>query len=349
MMRVAASEARIWTWECVTDFESIPSRENLLKWLREDFPDTLRERVPVYREMIGFNSSGGRRRRFLVALPEADLEGLRRRFDRVLPRMALLYGAADSLMRTNDGYGNLRYAVLAGDTLYILVFFEGRLCHWTEEAAHDMATVAERLERFDGFLERDDLFSRAESWQKVFADFGEFSESQKKVFFKSAVRDSFWKDFDLDLFDGIKPRARFRLAASAVAVAALSLALVWRGVGVEDKVMLPSKEPPSLSPAPRMVESGEPSPFALREVRLPAVRKENRTPDVVADAAPDCGMRFRVRGIVGGRIFQAEMEDGRREWLRAGDSLGNFQVESIGSANVSLACGGRTMEVGNGP
>lgn len=353
MMRVAASEARIWTWECVTDFESIPSRENLLKWLREDFPDTLRERVPVYREMIGFNSSGGRRRRFLVALPESDLEGLRRRFDRVLPRMALLYGAADSLMRTNDGYGNLRYAVLAGDTLYILVFFEGRLCHWTEEVAHDTESVADRLERFDEFLKRDDLFSRAESWQMAFTDFSEFTESQKESFFRAASRDPFWRDFDLDVFEGIKPRAKFRLAVLAVASVALTVALAWRGFGSEDKVMMLSKEPPALSPAPR-AEVADGAEKAV-EPSAGVVKKSPGAPDagstLIASVAPapDCGQTFHVRGIVGGRIFQAETGDGRRVWLRTGDSLGSFRVESIGSSKVALACGGRTVEVENGP
>lgn len=351
--RVAASEARIWTWEAVTDFDSSPSHENLLKWLREDFPNTLGEKVPVYREMIGFNSSGGRRHRFLVALADSDLHGLRRRFDRVLPRMAMLYGAADALMRTNEGFGNLRYAVLADGVLYILVFFEGRLCHWTEEVAHDTESAADRLERFDEFLKRDDLFSRAESWQMAFTDFAEFTESQKESFFRSASRDPFWRDFDLDVFEGIKPRAKFRLGVLTVASVALIVALAWHGFESEDKVMMHSKEPPALSPAPRaegaegVEEAVEPSPSVVK--KSPGAPDGVFAPVASVAAAPDCGQTFHVRGIVGGRIFQAETGDGRRVWLRTGDSLGNFRVESIGSSNVSLACGGRTVEVENGP
>ena len=85
------------------------------------------------------------------------------------------------------------------------------------------------------------------------------------------------------------------------------------------------------------------------------VKKSPGAPDAVfapvasVAPAPDCGLTFHVRGIVGGRIFQAETGDGRRVWLRTGDSLGNFRVESIGSSKVALACGGRIVEVENGP
>lgn len=340
--RVAFVGARLWTWELVTNFDSDVSHEKLLKWLREDFPETLKDCTPVCREMVGFNSSGGRRHRFLVALPEDGVEGLRRHFDRVLPQTALLYGAADALMRTNDGFGNLRYAVLAKSTLYILVFFEGRLCHWTEEVAHDNATAEERLERFDEFLMRDDLFSRAESWRKVFVESRDFSDSQKKALLKAASRDPFWKDYDLDLFDGIKPRAKWRLALAATFVAVLFFSFVWRGSGEEvSKIDMAA---PSLSAAPEIVAVEHP----MRISRDKEDFRVMKVPETSASKAPTCSMPFKIRGIVGGRLARFVLEDGRGGWLRVGDSLGNFRVESIGSSNVSLACGGRIVEVENG-
>ena len=342
--RVAFVGARLWTWELVTNFDSDVPHEKLLQWLREDFPETLRDRNPVCREMVGFNSSGGRRHRFLVALPEKDVECLRRHFDRVLPQTAMLYGAADALMRTNDGFGNLRYAVLAESTLYILVFFEGRLCHWTEEVAHDNATAEERLERFDEFLMRDDLFSRAESWRKVFVESKDFSDSQRKALLKAASRDPFWKDYDLDLFDGIKPRAKWRLAFAATFAVALFFSFVWRGSG--ENVAKVDMAAPSLSVAPEITVVDHPMGMSRGKDDV-RVMKVN-SPEASFPDSPACLVQFKIRGIVGGRLVRVEMEDGRMAWFRTGDSLGNFRVESIGGSKVSLACGGRIVKVENG-
>ena len=342
--RVAFVGARLWTWELVTNFDSDVPHEKLLQWLREDFPETLRDRNPVCREMVGFNSSGGRRHRFLVALPEKDVDCLRRHFDRVLPKSAMLYGAADALMRTNDGFGNLRYAVLAESTLSILVFFEGRLCHWTEEVAHDNATAEERLERFDEFLMRDDLFPRVESGRKVFVESREFSDSQRKALLKAASMDPFWKDYDLDLFDGIKPRAKWRLAIAVVFAAVLFFSFVWRGSG--DDVEKIDMAAPSLSVAPEIVVVDHPMGMSRGKDDVRVMKVDS--PEASFPDSPACLVQFKIRGIVGGRLVRVEMEDGRMAWFRTGDSLGNFRVESIGGSKVSLACGGRVVEVENG-
>ena len=161
--RIAYADVRLWTWEVVTGFDGVLDAKTLHARFAEEFPKVAEAcrngecaAGPVFREMVSFNSADGRRHRYLVMRAETDVAEFRRRCDRVLPRMAMLYGCADKLICeeecTADGTGikcvadtagfkcaceneagNCRFAFLAGGALYILVFFEGRLCHWTCE------------------------------------------------------------------------------------------------------------------------------------------------------------------------------------------------------------------------
>ena len=155
--RTAFVEARLWTWEVVTGFDGVLDPVTLRRRFAEDFPLVAQSCStgecavgPVFREMVSFNSTDGRKHRYLVMRTETDVVELRRRYERVLRRVAVFYGCADKLMREeecadesdgagaecaseNESAGNCRFAFLAGRTLYILVFFEGRLCHWTCE------------------------------------------------------------------------------------------------------------------------------------------------------------------------------------------------------------------------
>ena len=61
---------------------------------------------------------------------------------------------------------------------------------------------------------------------------------------------------------------------------------------------------------------------------------------------PDCsGFHFKVRGIVAGKIFQADGEGGKSRWFRLGDSLENYRVVEIGRDRVFLGCGGERYEI----
>ena len=100
--RVAFADARLWTWEVVTGFDGVLDAKTLHARFAEEFPKVAEAcrngecaAGPVFREMVSFNSADGRRHRYLVMRPEADVAEFRRRYDRVLPRMAMLYGCAD--------------------------------------------------------------------------------------------------------------------------------------------------------------------------------------------------------------------------------------------------------------
>ena len=233
--RVAFADARLWTWEVVTGFDGVLDPVTLRRRYAEDFPPVAQScsggecAAPVFREMVSFNCTDGRRHRYLVMRPEADVAEFRRRYDRVLPRMAMLYGCADKMMREGaDGGnaccgggprecgGNGRFAFLDNGWLYILVFFEGRLCHWSEEPRHDMETAQERIARFDEFLKRDGLFSRAEAWTRQLLCLDESGARERREWGRRAVKDPFWKAVDLDECAGLKPRAKRKIALLAL-------------------------------------------------------------------------------------------------------------------------------------
>jgi hypothetical protein len=65
--------------------------------------------------------------------------------------------------------------------------------------------------------------------------------------------------------------------------------------------------------------------------------------------APDCDLPpVRLHGVVAGRIFSASIAGASPSWYSLGDTLGPFEVVSIGKDRVQLACGGETREVRNG-
>jgi hypothetical protein len=65
--------------------------------------------------------------------------------------------------------------------------------------------------------------------------------------------------------------------------------------------------------------------------------------------APGCDLPpVRLHGVVAGRIFSASIAGASPSWYSLGDTLGPFEVVSIGKDRVQLACGGETREVRNG-
>ena len=376
-VRVAFADARLWTWEVVTGFDGVLDPVTLRRRYAEDFPPVAQScsggecAAPVFREMVGFNCTDGRRHRYLVMRPEADVAEFRRRYDRVLPRMAMLYGCADKMMREGaDGGnaccgggprecgGNGRFAFLDNGWLYILVFFEGRLCHWSEEPRHDMETAQERIARFDEFLKRDGLFSRAEAWTRQLLCLDESGARERREWGRRAVKDPFWKAVDLDECAGLKPRAKRKIALLALAGMAFAFA---GGANFFDNGIAFTRPAPDLTPAPEYAfgidgvdpyetepteKIDEEKPHA-KNIRINAVSVEQTTPS--ADAVLQCATPvIKLYGVVEGRLVQASIDGGERAWLRMGDSAGNFKVAGIGKDNAVFACGETRVEVHNG-
>ncbi len=338
--------ARMFTWEVVTAFESEPSLPDLQRKFGEEFPEE--SRIPSFWKLVSFNGSAGRSHRYLVAVPESGrLEPCRGRY---LPAQVGLFGECDDFLRKNDCNGNLRYATVAHGVLYILVFMEGRLCHWSEERGYaETGLVQERLERFDEFLKRDSLFSTIEkSGVKKFfsvldddADFGAF---------KSACRDPFWRKLHLNLPKSQTfcrhANSRWRGIKSGVWVL-LSLAsfwalctafFAWNGESAfADEILLGA---PELDAPVVDFEHLDTLGMVVRKVswNAPAVRNNEKR--------DDCGRaEIRLQGIVEGKIARIVLADGQRAWLRPGDSFSTFRVKSVGRDRVNLLCGTETRVV----
>ena len=383
--RTAFVDARLWTWEVVTGFDGVLDPPTLRRRFAEDFPTVAQScsegsctAQPVFREMVSFNSTDGRKHRYLVMLAnEGDAEKepakYRGRGEHILPWTAMLYGCADKLMREEDcesvycgcslreSCGNCRFAFLDNGWLYILVFFEGRLCHWSEEPQYNnKESVQERLGRFDVFLRNDDLFSRAEKWYCAFMDVGDVQEPERLRWLRRAGNDPFWR---------VRTRGKLVLPAFAAGVALLlAFSACWNVLsgdlpGAAPEVISPAgTELPALTPPPEMRPSEEAvAQFNEGEMRAPF--NEERAPfksDVrgvseIGDArgthkpVPGCDLPpVRLHGIVAGRIFSASIAGASRSWYSLGDSLGPFEVVSIGKDRVQLACGGEIREVRNG-
>lgn len=148
---VKSSASRLFTWEYTTTFDENPSAAELEKAFRQEFPQTV-ERLGGFLTqvkavpMISFNSAEGRKTRYLVMLPAAGISpntdvqpNIRTLPNNCnLPRQIWLFSLADRLMKTaaGDNSGNGLFYAVAEGTLYIFVFLEGRLCHWSEEVGY---------------------------------------------------------------------------------------------------------------------------------------------------------------------------------------------------------------------
>lgn len=338
LRRARAVRAKMLTWEVVTDFDCDAPQESLQEAFAKEFPEVQGSCVAFWK-MVSFNAADGRKHRYLVAVTDVVQGG---RENRALPESIGLYALADREMRSCDCGGNMRFAAVVDGVLYILVFMEGRLCHWSEEngyGGNSAALVAERLERFDAFLAKDPLFSRTSAFDLRFypeATFGMFAE---------AARDPFWKKLDVygsraaSLHVGA-PVMLFALAA----VASLGFVTVYpaQGEACEDCSLAAAPEllaSPDEIPGDGLWTMGPAEP-KLSQVR--AVSGRGNTPPSACDLPA-----LAIQGTVDGRLAQARI-GGEVRWLAVGDSVGTFAVVSIGSDRVQFICNGNVVEVLNG-
>lgn len=332
---------RMCTWEFVTTFDGHPTETQLQKQFQQDFPQEDVGKIQL-NLMTSLNSAEGRRLRYLVIKPE-DEPLQKRLMRRRIPWQSWLFGWADKNFPDADG-NCLFWKVIEG-TLFILVFFEGRLCHWSEEPGYgspmineSMALVESRLERFRKFLENDVLFSRGEHFPEIMID-----DSCEKSLFKRAAKDSFWKDVNLGN-DGasfvLNDRTFQRNWLGNVLMVAVLLLVMLGCHKVVDYVGTYGSEkiqsqwmnvlPVELT-MPALIESTE----------LKVVEKH------VAKRKPACDLpNVSLKGIVAPKLFLASVsESGGIDSFGVGDSLGTFVVREINRSQVLLACGDSSVVV----
>lgn len=344
-MRSIPVEAKLLTWECMTTFDEIPVQAELENLFEKEFPRTclrLHECGGFFRiwHLVSFNSAEGRRSRFLVALVESPLENSRR----ALPRQIWLSAAADQMIRAlpeSDNAGNYLCYAHAEGRLCVLVFFEGRLCHWSEDIVGPYAKLDLALSRFRRFLESDALFSRAKHFEEI--NLLENVESDfSQALFKRASRDSFWRGCDLRKPEGnaTKDFAAFagamlgrRTFWLVILALVLLLGKFWtlgEKLNRDSLLNLNDVVPPELSmPEISLLEvaAEETSAEKPREISVPRERKQQ------------CVLpELFLKGVVG-ETFAVVAVAGESREVSTGDSLGPFEVRAVGRDQIVLACG----------
>lgn len=395
--RIAPVAARMMTWEVTTSFDGTLTETELRKRFDEDFRDVFNagfadgECAVFFWPLVSFNASDGRKHRYLVAVAEEPLENYRKTFDRCLPKQIALYAIADKILRGEwDGEnclkcdeacaecggecadfgnncaknGNLLLVALCEHCVYILVFMEGRLCHWSEEYGYGETfddACRERVARFKEFLKADELFVKMN-------DVGEFVVCCEKVgtveeslhvknLFQVAARDPFWCGKDLDACSSMKPCERQRWTVRAVAVLILCVAifaicddmtdaLYAKIIDGESRNSFVNVPPVELSqPTARDLEmlawaEGHrdllPAKWTLGRAGLAGndAFGNRRTSRGTCDSS-----EFSLLGIVGGRVALVKTSAGETKTLSVGDSLSRYRVKRIGMNDVVMRCG----------
>jgi hypothetical protein len=317
-----------------------------------------------------------------VAVADEPLENYRKTFDRCLPKQIELYAIADKILRGEWGgesclkcdetcaecggecvvfdnncaeNGNLLFVAFWGHCLYILVFMEGRLCHWSEEYGYGEVfddACRERVARFKEFLKADELFAKMN-------DVGEFGEGLPKVdeLFQVAVRDPFWRGKDLDECDSMKPCELRRWVMSSVALLVFC-ASVFAMCGGSLNLLCAKFFDDELRNSFVDVAPVELSQPAARDLEMLAWAEGHRDllpakwtlgragfVDGVASRSwrtsrGTCdSSEFSLLGIVGGRVALVKTSAGETKTLSVGDSLSRYRVKQIGMNDVVMRCG----------
>ncbi|PWJ33638.1 hypothetical protein [Fibrobacter succinogenes] len=376
--KVAPVAARMMTWEVTTAFDGMPTETELRKRFDEDFREVFNadfadgECAVFFWPLVSFNASDGRKHRYLVAVADESLENYRKTFDRCLPKQIELYAIADKILRSEwDGEnclkcdeacaecggecvvfdnncaenGNLLFVAFWGHCLYILVFMEGRLCHWSEEYGYGEVfddACRERVARFKEFLKADELFAKMNG-------VGEFGEGSPKVdeLFQVAVRDPFWCGKDLDECDSMKPCERRRWIMSAVALFVFC-ASVFAMCGGSLNLLCAKFFDDELRNSFVDVAPVELSQPAARDLEMLAWAEGHRDLLPAKWTLGRAGLSSRgacdsseinLLGIVGGRVALVKTSAGETKTLSVGDTLSRYRVKRIGMDDVVMRCG----------
>ena len=264
---IASVSARMMTWEVTTSFDGTLTDAELRRRFDDDFRDALIDESAELRcsnhvlfwPLVSFNASDGRKHRYLVATADEPLVAYRKKFDHCLPRQVALYAIADKVLRgewkncdavnhvgcdesrffENTSVvenGNLLFVALWKNVLYVLVFVNGRLCHWSEESGYGEIfdeRCLSRVERFKTFLSTDELFANTGAsdvglsnvFGKVYLCCDRLTNMDE--LFQLSSRDPFWRSLDLDACDTMKlcekRRWMMRLALLLALCTALAL------------------------------------------------------------------------------------------------------------------------------
>ena len=376
--KVAPVAARMMTWEVTTAFDGMPTETELRKRFDEDFRDVFNagfadgECAVFFWPLVSFNASDGRKHRYLVAVADEPLENYRKTFDRCLPKQIALYAIADKVLRGEWGgesclkcdetcagcggecvvfdnncaeKGNLLFVAFWGHCLYILVFMEGRLCHWSEEYGYGETfddACRERVARFKEFLKADELFAKMNG-------VGEFGEGSPKVdeLFQVAVRDPFWRGKDLDECDSMKPCELRRWVMSSVALLVFC-ASVFAMCGGSLNLLCAKFFDDELRNSFVDVAPVELSQPAARDLEMLAWAEGHRDLLPAKWTLGRAGLSSRgacdsseinLLGIVGGRVALVKTSAGETRTLSVGDSLSRYRVKRIGMNDVVMRCG----------
>ncbi|OWV22383.1 hypothetical protein B7982_09145 [Fibrobacter sp. UWB2] len=385
--KVAPVAARMMTWEVTTAFDGMPTETELRKRFDENFREVFNagfadgECAVFFWPLVSFNASDGRKHRYLVAVADEPLENYRKTFDRCLPKQIALYAIADKVLRgERDGVnclkcdeacaecggecvvfdnncvenGNLLFVAFWGHCLYILVFMEGRLCHWSEEYGYGEVfddACRERVARFKEFLKADELFAKMN-------DVGEFVVCCEKVgtveeslhvkdLFQVAVRDPFWRGKDLDECDSMKPCELRRWVMSSVALLVFC-ASVFAMCGGSLNLLCAKFFDDELRNSFVDVAPVELSQPAARDLEMLAWAEGHRDLLPAKWTLGRAGLSSRgacdsseinLLGIVGGRVALVKTSAGETKTLSVGDSLSRYRVKRIGMNDVVMRCG----------
>ena len=370
--RVAPVAARMMTWEVTTAFDGTLTETELHKRFDEDFgadcvgksanhEEKCAEHRVFFWPLVSFNASDGRKHRYLVVCANETLAEYRKKFERCLPKQIALYKIADKILRgkdddledclvtafgegdcaethcSTDCDGNMLFAALWNGVLYVLVFVEGRLCHWSQECGYG-STFDEmcyrRIERFKGFLKNDELFSKSASFANVFACCD--NAEQMEDLFDESARDMFWRGFDLDVDKSMKSGKTRKWTLSVLLGIVILLFVrnwllpVWNLQNVEALKDVPATE---LNEPPRDVLERLAWAKGHRDMMFHEVFRHEKNAPSLCDS-----LNATLLGIAGGRAALVKLDDGVKT-LKLGDSLMAYRVKSIGKNDVVLRCG----------
>ena len=325
---ISPIEASLFTWEHVSPFDEISDMRTVYRTFEREFlgaNKTIKNNRNHFRllHLVSFNSGEHCCSRYLVVMPEKQLRCPKKR---LLPRQIAFMAAADRAVRTQkialDNSGNFLCYAIEKNKFRVIVFFEGRLCHWSESELQDSSaeSIESELERFRRFLKTDSLFSRAEVFAEIHVAF------LKRGDLKKAARDPLWKNVDLRM----GPTGKINMAKRWYALVPLVMLVSWKVMNLEwlkSGAEIPDVAPVALEEPPAWSETTEP----VEKVEWPLLKNDaNRFRCVLPD--------FKIKGVIAAKLMMVEMS-GISLTVLLDDSLGNFKVTSIGRDGVDLACG----------